>query len=209
MIYRNGFLIADVETGGLSAKKNPITEIAIVGLDYEYNKTIEYSSLIKPYDENLIYEKKAAEYTGISKELCEKEGKDIKQVFEEVTELVKSLKVGKYQKPYLVGHNLIEFDFDFLNEFFLRFNKDIFELVDTFLLDTLKLSRMKYGKEEVGGFTLEKCCERAGIQLIDAHRGMNDTKATADLFINLWSSFEGNQGSSKSIQKSEKITFLF
>lgn len=181
MIYDNYFVVLDLETGGLSASKNPITEVACVVLNHRLETVKEYQTLVKPYG-NLVIEAQALKVNGLTLEEINK-GKESKQVVLELIDLFKSLKVGKYTKPILVGHNLENFDSKFLIEFFSFHNKDLFEVVDKHCEDTMWLARSKWGDDnESANFQLATCCHRAGIELVQGHRALADTKSTAKLF---------------------------
>ena len=49
MKWENNFVVLDLETGGFSASKNPITEIAVIVLDINLNEILRYENYIKPY----------------------------------------------------------------------------------------------------------------------------------------------------------------
>lgn len=207
MLYPVNFIVCDLETGGLSAAKNPITEVACVVLDYQLNIIKEYESLVKPYG-NLVIEKQALEATKMSLDEINK-GKDSKDVVLELIDLFKSLKVGKFTKPILVGHNFEKFDLKFLVELFKFHNKDIFDYVEEHIEDTMWISRKKWGHDnESIDFKLVTCCNRAGANLIQAHRALPDTRATAQLFIYLMKCLRG-EGSSEKPKEVKRIRESF
>ena len=110
MDYKNRFLISDVETGGLFSAKNPatisvaLTEIAVITVDNEKLEILSKDSwLIKPYADDLIYNPKAAEVSGISKQMCEAEGLGIELIYENFKKILKDNKIGR-QKPILIFH---------------------------------------------------------------------------------------------------------
>jgi DNA polymerase III alpha subunit (gram-positive type) len=181
MLYDNNYIVIDLETGGLSAQKNPITEVACVILNHQMEVIKEYQTLVKPYG-NLVLERQALEVTGLTVEEINK-GKDSKQVVSEMIDLFKPLKKGKFMKPIMIGHNIIKFDSKFLIEFFNFHNKDLFDVVDDHVEDTMWIARNKWGSDnESANFKLATCCARAEIELVQGHRALADTRSTAQLF---------------------------
>lgn len=207
MLYNNYWIVCDLESGGFSCEKNPVTEIACVILDYQLNVVKEYETLVKPYGD-LVIERQALEVTGLSLDEINK-GKESKQVVLELIDLFKPLKVGKYTKPILVGHNFEKFDLGFLVKLFQFYNKNLFDVVDSHVEDTLWDSRKKWGHVDSGpDFKLGTCCSRAGIELVQAHRALADTQATAKLFISLMKSLRG-EGISKKVEEVKKVRDSF
>lgn len=192
----NSILCFDFETGGLDCKKNPITEFAGILLNgATLEEMVRYDNLVKPYDNSLIYEAKAAELTGITREMCEKQGIPLKQLVDDIISLFEEGNsiTGKFVKVILVAHNS-PFDIPFLIEIFRRAGKDLskyvvgsFDSEGNFIpyqIDTIADCKRMWGDitESDTKFTLEACCEKAGIQLYDAHRAINDTSSLADLY---------------------------
>ena len=69
------YICFDIETGGLSADKNPITEFAMIVYDCQtLQEKFRFETFIKPYD-NLVYEPEALKHTGITLEML-KDGID-------------------------------------------------------------------------------------------------------------------------------------
>lgn len=208
MLYPVNFIVIDCETGGLSADKNPLTEIALVILDYQLNVIKEYETLIKPYG-NLVIGREALEVTKLTIEEINS-GKEPKQVVTELIDIFKSLKVGKFSKPILVGHNLEKFDIKFISKLFEFHNKNVFDYVEEHMEDTMWISREKWGHEESGpDFKLTTCCNRAGIELVDAHRALPDTRSTAQLFVHLMKSLRGEGQIVKKEEKKVRELFRF
>ena len=206
-LYNNYWLIVDLETGGFSAEKNPVTEVAMVVLDCELNIVKEYSSLIKPYGD-LVLSKEALQVTGLSIEELNT-GKDVKQVVDELIEITKSLKIGKFIKPILVGHNFEDFDRPFFESIFTFCKKNVYETISKHIEDTLWISRKRWGIDNLNAdFKLGTCCVRDGIDLVQAHRALADTRATAKLFVYLMKSLRG-EGIQKVEEKKVRETFKF
>jgi DNA polymerase-3 subunit alpha (Gram-positive type) len=209
MLYPVNFIVSDLETGGFSAEKNPITEIALVVVDINLNIIQEYETLVKPYGD-LVIEKQALEVTKM--DLNEiNNGKDSKQVVLELIDIFKPLKAGKYTKPIFVGHNFEFFDLKFFIKLFEFHNKDLFDYIDKHVEDTMWISRKKWGHDNLNAdFKLTTCCNRAGVEHVQAHRALPDTKATAKLFINLMKSLRSEVNGNKIVkEESVRDKFVF
>lgn len=187
MEYNVPFIVADFETGGLSAEKNPAVEIAVVVLDNNCKEIQRYESLIKPYGDFII-EQQALQANGLTLNEING-GKDVKAVVNDLITLFTPLKkYQKFVKPILVGHNIAKFDIKFFKQIFEFCNKNLYEYVDEYLFDTQYHARFKWGQNnQIENFKLGTCCTKVGIELTNAHRAMADTEATAKLltyFIN-------------------------
>lgn len=183
-MINSNFLIHDCETGGLDAKKNPITQYACVVLEYKTLKEIDrFETFVKPYND-LVVEKQALEHTmvsmsdirqGISGEnlvevLCQFYGQhQAKSRFKDAGRLVS------------VGHN-IPFDHDFLEYAFVLYGKDFWEYIHKNFFDTMVAAKMAWGLKGNEKIRLTDATNYAKLKLTDAHGAMNDVEATADLF---------------------------
>ena len=78
------------------------------------------------------------------------------------------------------GHNFDGFDFDFFKNLF-EFAGDDIEKYVKWREDTLRYAY--YANLEQSDYKLVTCCNEFGIDLVGAHRALNDTRATAKLFI--------------------------
>lgn len=200
-----------------------------------------YQELIKPYNYELQYEEKAAKVSGVTIELVEDEGKDIVEVVEKVIGLFQAANLHNPKnspglRPVLVGHNPT-FDINFLHHIFeyyaklrpydkkskafkgqdileglLRGNRDHFGNFQPQYIDTWALGKMWFGADgELPNFQLGTLVEKAGVELSDAHRAMNDTVATADLLRtvirNLRSGYGLGEGSNSFRAKREGFQF--
>lgn len=171
-------VVFDIETTGLLSDKNAIIEIACCPFDNNLNDLKEYDSGIMKIYDNREVQKAALDANGITMEQIEN-GRDAFLVINELINYFKSLKKGK-NKPILAGQNSDKFDIPFLVNFFEVFNKDLTDYVNVdFTFDTMWLGRVKY--TESINYKLITLCEKEGIQLINAHRAVNDTRATKDL----------------------------
>jgi len=187
----------DVETMGLNHKKHDITEIAMAAINCE---TLEiegkYESIIKRYSD-AEYDVQAMETTGITEEDLETKGKDVDDVIEEMLDFLGDY-VLESKKPILGGHNIDNFDIDFLNDLFERRKRKITKDINMGVtFDTIKMSSWAFTDSE--NYQLGTCCKNADIILKDSHRAMNDVLANAKLIIRLLKNLRGDGSLKKKI----------
>lgn len=179
------YVVYDLETGGFNSEEEAITEIAMIAIDGETLEEIErYTTFIKPYG-NLNYTDQALKSTGITMEMINS-GKDPKIVVKEVSEFLQRQGTAMNKKPILCGHNIIKFDNSFLVKLFSLHRRDLYSLINKdMFFDTMWISRMRspFDEDEFGKHSLSNACSREGIEVIDAHRAMNDTAANASLVV--------------------------
>lgn len=198
MAAPNSYVVLDFETGGFSPTENAIVEFAyIIIRGDDFSEICQAEMLVRPYDPKLIYSPEAEKVHGLSKEQLLEEGLELKEVAERFSRDLKSAKISTSggAKPVIVGHN-VAFDIAFLQH--LAFYSGKVLKLDTLLdgkadfygnfqpnfLDTLKFSRMIWQHdEEVTKYTLDKTLERAGLEVTDAHRALNDVAGTRDFFV--------------------------
>lgn len=197
----NSYVVIDFETSGLDkddglhAQKYAATEfagLAINGVTLE--EILRYDDMIKPYDIGLIYDEEAAKFTGINKDMCERDGILLKDLVANICQLFTeaNLHNSRTAKPILVGHNW-DFDKGFLQDIFRRAKVDLSKYVDgdkdaygNFIphgIDTMDLAKACWAEvtDTTTKYRLNNCCERAGIDVVDGHHAMNDVIPTADL----------------------------
>lgn len=178
------YLVIDIETGGFSKKKNGICEIAFQILDEDLSLVTEYQTLIKSYPRSLdvqefpgqlvSYKEDAMQVNGIDLSEMESEGKSKADVIEDIYGIIHAQR----DEIVCVGHNLENFDFPWMVEFFSQ-NVVSFHKLFTGRLDTLTLSRQLRGKGSKND--LPTLCEDYGISHESAHRALGDVKATVEL----------------------------
>jgi len=189
---QNNYVVFDVETGGLSSSKNPITQIALISFDAEtLDEVSRYETYVQPYN-GLAYEQAALSITGITMSDING-GVPVAQMVKEVAAELVRAKV-RSKKPILVGHNVIGFDMGFLQVAFDSAKIDLSKYIEKIQMDTMWLSRMAWpGEEDIANHKLGTCCEKVGAELIDAHRAMNDVEGTLKLFQHF---IKGGRGAS-------------
>ena len=172
------YVVFDLETGGLLNEKNGILEIAACAFDNELNDLEEFDSgIMHNYDDREINEG-ALGANGITRDQI-KNGVDPKTVADEFYRYLGKLKKGN-SKVVLVGQNCDKFDIPFLVNFMEYFKKDITQIVNVdFTIDTMRWAHVKY--PESTNYKLGTLCEMNGVELTNAHRAINDTRATKEL----------------------------
>jgi DNA polymerase III alpha subunit (gram-positive type) len=174
------FAVVDVETGGLDSLKNPMVEVAVIIMDNDLNIIGEYCELIKPYNPELVIQPQALAANNLTIEQIEG-GKDASLVCDDLCAIFKKAAVkGRFGKPILCGHNSDNFDYFFFAEFFKFFGKSFDDYINTeTTIDTMWWSRKAWQTSE--NYKLHSCCQNAGIELVNGHRALADTRVTAQL----------------------------
>lgn len=209
----NFILVYDFETGNLcnsnciAFENAPCVEIAMCCVDMKTLKIVDELDLIFPYNykEDLIYSQQATEVHGITQEIQEENSTSLKDIY-------KTLKTWftKYKNPRqlctLAGHNIggqsiNGFDNPFLKNFFAYMGDDIDKYVK-YYIDTMLLAHIS-SLEQID-YKLGTCCQLAGVDLVDAHRALNDTKANANLLI---SYIKKLRGEGQNIEKIKEQRF--
>ena len=165
------FAVIDVETTGLSAKSEKITEIAILLHDGK-KVTEEFHSLINP-EKKIPY--RITQITGINDRMVANAPK--------LFELAKKI-IEMTEGRIIVGHN-VTFDYNFLRSEFREFEYDF----DRETLCTVRNSR-KYIKGQPS-YSLGKLTKSLSIPHMDKHRALGDAKATVHL-LNILLELEPN-----------------
>ena len=161
----DSFCVFDIETTGLNKKYEKITEIAVCKV--KDGKIIdEFTTFVNP--EKHIPEE-VQNLTHITDEMV-KDSPTIEEVLPQFIEFTKD--------SILVAHNA-SFDVGFMAHFAaeqkLEFNP--------YVIDTLTIARENYTSVE--NHKLGTLAEFLGVELEGAHRAINDTRATAKVFIKM------------------------
>lgn len=190
------YIVFDFETGGFDPEKNPALEVALITID---GKTLKeknrWETFIKPYDDLVIEQaalnanglKMTDVNNGISKQELLKE---FKSIF-----LMNNPTNVRMKRPILVGHN-VPFDMSFLHYIFRSDKKGLFNYISQVQIDTMIEALRMFPNET--SHKLGDICALVGINLVDAHKAMNDTVATTDLFRHFTNKLRSKKGESKS-----------
>ncbi|RLD75894.1 MAG: hypothetical protein DRJ10_14465 [Bacteroidetes bacterium] len=156
------YAIVDIETTGLSPKKERITEVAIYVFDGK--KVVdEFISLVNP-ERPIPYF--ITRMTGITNEMVEDAPK-FYEVAKRIIEITKN--------RIFVAHN-VEFDYGFIREEFASLGYDF---------KRKKLCTVKLSKKLIPGkksYSLGKLTANLGISIRNRHRAAGDAIATVQLF---------------------------
>ena len=194
---KNRHIVLDCETGGLTAYENPITQLALQAVDNENLSLLEkYSDFVKPYhineaigDKGYIISPEALQRTHVTMTQINA-GIDSKLLVKNLVGAFTKNTIGSKIrfKPVLVGHNLA-FDMLFLEVLFALQNKDLYDYIEKYFVDTMKEMQRKEGiiknKADKVKYDLTSCCERMGIKFKNAHGAPADVDVTTKLFIKL------------------------
>lgn len=192
----HNIIVFDCETGGLSSKLNPITQIALVCLDGEtMGEMFRYDSFIRPYGDLEITDK-ALQVSLVDRKTLAK-APESKEVLLMLKEFFKKA-ICKRSKPILAGHN-VPFDIGMLKAFFDFHKSNLFDFIHCnneipYYHDTQKLMEKCFPAIE--RYNLGNCCEQLDIPLYDAHGAVGDTEATILLLKKLFNKMKsGSVGS--------------
>ena len=184
-----GIVFFDLETGGLSGKEHPITQIGAVGVDRDLNEIEAYERKIKFREENC--DPVALEKNHYDPDVWAEVAISPKSVVREFSELLRrhddldniSAKGKQYKSCQTAGHNAAVFDRQFLGDWYRRLG--MYCPADWRVLDTLQLAQWWYfgtGKKRPANFRLETLCGEFGIELEgEAHDALVDVRATLEL----------------------------
>lgn len=199
-------IVYDLETGGLSSKLHALTEIALVAINTETLEIVEeWSSLIKPYSEELTYTQDALEITKLTVDRIKEKGNEAAEVRKSIVEFIERHTEGSH-KPVLAGHNIIKFDNPFFDKFMKEEKVDVFKLLSPDIQDTLKMAHLRW--PELPNYSLGTCANEVGQTLVEAHRALPDTVANAKFLIKMLKNLRG-EGSAETSYKRRKFNFNF
>ena len=160
------FVIFDLETTGLSPESDEIIEIGAVKIVNGILKET-FACFVKP---SFPIPAEATAINNITNEMV-KDAYSINQVFPDFYKFCEG--------ATLVGHNAIDFDCKFIDNIAKKMGYKMTDnRMDTLMMSRAKLSHLKF-------HNLKTICGYLGIELIGAHRAVNDTIATAQVFLKL------------------------
>lgn len=175
MVYNNknrplssDIIVYDVETTGFSSRHDHIIEIGAAKISNgtvvgRFQKLVKSPKLVSP---------KITELTGITNEMLEEKGEDLRSVLEEFTAFIGD--------TMLAAHNAW-FDLHHLEYGYMKAGLDV-PKVD--VMDTLKISR-KINTEGFKNHRLETLAKKYEVDLTNAHRACDDAEATAWILLKM------------------------
>lgn len=207
--FKGRAMVFDVETGGFSAEKSGLAEVAVVVVDINSREIIErYQNYILPYGKQ--YNDKAFEANGLSMSILKNSGVELKTVVKDFIDIANRNKVKagrRYIKPIAVAHNA-DFDLGFVDQAIYEITeKSVWDYIHPIPACTLQRMEEMYPNDldNLPNRKLGTCCEFFGIPLEDAHSALPDTEATAKLYIKLISNAASNGQQSEGSKPEEKI----
>lgn len=158
-----GFVVFDIETTGLEAEKDKITEIGAVKV--ENGQIVDtFSTFVNP---GIQIPEFIIKLTGITDEMVA-EAPGIEQALESFLDFVGELPVAAHNASFDAG--FIKYNVRKLGKFF-----------NNTIIDTLQMSRCLF--PTLGKYKLNLVAKHLGIKLENHHRAVNDADATARIFI--------------------------
>ena len=148
------YVVLDFETTGLDYRRDQVTEIGAVRLDKNFNEVGVFHTFVQ-----LLPGNKLSEYTDITQEMVNTGMYHIDAMHNLIDFIGSSIVVAQYAP----------FDLAFLS----RRNFQPFEFICTKSLTSIA--------EPDKSSSLGPTCERLGISLENAHRALDDARATAEV----------------------------
>lgn len=231
-------IVFDFETGGLDATECAATQISLHAVRLDTFEVMETLNLyIAPYyyqegvdkpakkkvkskyemqdggSRMMQYTQKALNVSGITMELLNVKGVELKEVCEQIIAFItrNTLPVTANNKPILVGQNVM-FDISFMQQIMLytglydKFSKtvsgskDFWGHFQPFYIDTIALAKLALDHDpSVASWKLELTAERLGIDLYDAHDADADVTATREIMRVLTARMRNSDGGSNAV----------
>ena len=160
------YVLLDLETTGLSCETNEILEIGIV--EVSDGRIAEQLSLLVNVS---AIPDEVIKLTGITPELVEKEGCDLKTALEKTFEIIDDKNVLIYNAPFDIG---------FLEKAALLCDLDF---PDIRLLDVLELSKKIV--KDADNFRLDTVAAHLGIDHKQTHRALDDCLLMNEVYLKL------------------------
>ncbi len=160
------FVAVDLETTGLDRRTDRITEIGMVRY-VNGREVASYSRLVNPQRDIPAFIQKL---TGITNEAVA-DAPTFDKIADEVLDFIGRLAI--------CGHQ-VDFDFNFLN---MELKKAGLKQVRNGQIDTLSTARMLLTNEE--GYALGKVAVALNIELENAHRALDDARASGEICLRL------------------------
>lgn len=168
--FMGDFTVIDLETTGRSNKHYDITEISAI--KYRKGKPVDsLSTLIKPDNTIIPF---VVNLTGITDDMI----KDSPKIGDKIVEFVNFI-----GDDVILGHN-VEFDYALIYSAYyektgIKMNNDY--------IDTLRISRLL--NKDIENHKLETLCKYFEVRRERAHRGFDDSKQTAEVYLKMYKKY--------------------
>lgn len=231
-------IVFDFETGGLDINECAATQISMHAVRLDTFEVMETLNLyISPYYHQdgldkpvkkrvkskyemqessaqlMTYTKKALDVSGVTMDLLNTKGVELKEVCERIIEFIarNTLPVAAANKPILVGQNVL-FDIGMMQQIMLytglydKFSKvvsgqkDFWGHFQPYYLDIIVLAKLAFDNDpSITSWKLELTAERCGIEMDDAHDADADVAATRDIVRVLTARMRNADGASNAV----------
>lgn len=208
--------VSDTETSGLPRKESKgkpelkafqdilLIEVAAVVIDIFDMKIVEeYDAVIKPYKDDFDWQPGAENAHGLSLKYIQENGVDVKEAYQAYRGILSKYKNNKVG-AVLCGHNFQGFDIPFIEGLF-EWHKDNLWNYVRWVEDTQKMSYYRATEQE--NYKLGTCCRKEGVELVDAHRALTDTRANAYLMLKYIELMRGNVVAEPSVSVKKESRF--
>jgi DNA polymerase III epsilon subunit-like protein len=215
MVYPGHIVVFDLESGGFFPNQHLLCQIGIIVLDPNLDEVERYASYVNPsYNSKLIITPEAQKVHGLTIDFLKKNGKDLREVMDDVSTLFKKYK-RSYYMPTACGHN-VGFDLYFLEAIFNLFlsphkgtlQSALYQFINKVPIDTMELARRKWTNNEVADFKLGTCAAHIGVENTKAHDAMGDIEVTAEL-LRYFLGCMKSEGGNFEQRKRSALTFQF
>lgn len=169
-LKNNTYVVYDLETTGLSADNDKIVDIGAFKI--KNGKIVEmFSTFVNPM---CPIPAEASKINRITNDLV-KDSPTIEQALPDFYKFCHG--------AIMLGYNNISFDDNFVN----KAGKNLFYNFDNKRMDAMQLAQTYI--KGIRNYKLGTVCAAMDVQLVDAHRAVNDALATAKLFIKIMEKF--------------------
>lgn len=169
--FIDDFTVIDLETTGRSNKHIDITEISAI--KYRGGEIVDsMSTLIKAKNSIIPF---VVNLTGITNDMI-KDAPKIDDVIEDFIRFIGN--------DVILGHN-VEFDYGLV---FDAYYSKTGKLMSNNYIDTLRISRLMI--KDIANHKLESLCQYFGVERITAHRGLADSKQTAQIYLRMYEMYQ-------------------
>lgn len=200
-----GYVVFDVETGGLNYKKNPVLEIAMIAVFRKNGKLTEtkycVSEYIKqPYFSGSRIEKQALAINKIDLNYIKVNGKNLKTVVAKIIHLAHIVenhtknKMYRDNKPILVGFNIDNFDMNFLKKMFVTCGYRLDDYFNKATIDLYQESKLLLGSRKLPNLKLATILKYYKINKSQSHGALDDTRDTVKLFLKYYNNLKAPKG---------------